>query len=207
MAVIDSTRAARDDFRWSVYTTRGTRLFTLDFDNESLSVSYALDDGLGFFSTGIAFTNDVVYALRVTMDFSRNTWAATLNATNLVMRAPLTTTGQALSLGDVDAVWAIRNPGDAGDNFMLFDDYGVTAEPTPFDQPPTLERLSLLTAGGSALAASGQPHRHYALEATPDLRQWTPLTTNAAAADGTVHFTDPGTSGAPQRFYRVRLVY
>src|SRR4029079_16901271 len=44
MQIVDSTstNGPWDDFRWSVYNTNGVRLFTLDFDNASLMVSYIL---------------------------------------------------------------------------------------------------------------------------------------------------------------------
>ncbi len=58
----------------------------------------------------------------------------------------------------------------------------------------------------------GTPEYQYALDATTDFTTWTPLTTNTAAALPNYslrwgfEFSDPGSSSAEKRFYRVRQV-
>jgi len=60
--------------------------------------------------------------------------------------------------------------------------------------------------GVFASSLSGTPGAVYLIEASTDLRNWTPLTlvTNIA---GTVDFTDTAASGLYERFYRARLSY
>ena len=202
MLVVDSTNGKRDDFYWSVFNTNGDRLFTLDFYNEDLGIYYILDDTNGFVFTGATFTNDVAYNLLITMDFARNRWGATVNGTNLVSGLPMTTWGARLDLGDVDAVWAIADANNPGDNFMIFDDYLVTAEP---DTPVRLSSLGRSSNGQFLLRLAGPSNYRYAIDATTDLLQWTSLKTNTIT-DGTFDFIDSTAPPLSKRFYRARYV-
>lgn len=59
----------------------------------------------------------------------------------------------------------------------------------------------------------GTPDYQYALEASSDLKSWTPLTTNTAAAllnytpRWGFEFTDPNSAATAKRFFRARQVY
>jgi hypothetical protein len=206
MTIVDSTTPKRDDFRWSVYNTNGFRFFSLDFDNEALQVSYALDDDAGFVSTGVTFTNEVVYELAVEMDFGRNTWSAWLDETLLAWQLPITTVGSALNLGDIDAVWAIHDPAAPGDNFMVFDDYRVAALPPDHpERPPIFETMVRLTSGRMLFGLYAESGQKYTLEATTDFAKWVALETEKAV-DGWVEFTDSHAASYPLRFYRARRV-
>lgn len=205
MAIIDSTAARPyyDDFRWSVYNSGGDRLFSVDFDNDSFGIHYVLDNG-AFVSTGRTFTNSLIYELSVRMDFARNEWSATLSGQPLVAAAPITTTGLALNLGDIDAVWSVRSPGLAGDNYMVFDEYRITADVA--GTPPEIEALGRMPDGQFLLRLRGSAGVQYALEATTDLVQWTPIRTNTTPTDGVIDYIDTTAPGAPKRFYRARVV-
>lgn len=204
MAVYDSTTGGRDCFRWSVYNTNsgGTRLFTIDFDNSTEEISYVLDDAQ-FVSTGFSFARDGIYDLGITMNFLENRWSATLNGTVFVSGRPITTAGSALNLGDIDAVWLHRVPGQAGDNFMVFDNYRVEADaaaPLPF----RLESLGYLQSGVFLLRLTGDPGRRYVIEASETLAGWTAIRTNIAE-DGGFDFADTNAALSAHRFYRARL--
>jgi len=200
MAITTSTTTNRDDFRWSVYNIEEQRLFTVDFDTTEFLVNYALDDGRDFWTTGVTFTNDVIYELELTMNLALNQWSATLDSQQVFQDLPITTTNSVLNIGDIDAVWAIRNPGAAGDNYMVFDNYLVTAEPV------TAPRLGgEVHASGEFLLqlTEGVPGRSYIIDISADLRDWVPAKTNTAA-DGTFDWLDRSASGADRRFYRAR---
>ena len=123
MQIVDSVNNSYDDFRWSVYNTNGLRLFTLDFDNYAGVISYSLNDTNGFVSTGFTFDNVGPYDLEINMNFSSNIWSAFLNDAVIVNGKQMSASDTVeLSLGDIDAVWAIRDPKKPGDNFMVFDD-------------------------------------------------------------------------------------
>jgi len=131
MSIEDSsiTNGQYDFFQWSVYNLAGDRLFTLDFDNFTTNVSYLLDGTNDFVATGVTFTPGVSYPLTLTMNFASNRWSAALGASVLATNQPLTTTNAQLTLGDVDATWLLYDPDAPGDNYLLFDNYRITAEP------------------------------------------------------------------------------
>jgi hypothetical protein len=203
MQIVDSqsARGPWDDFRWSVYNTNGHRLFSLDFDNASFLVSYVLDDNAGFISTDRTFDNQGYYQLEVSMDFPKNLWSATLNDEVIVNAKPITTTGASLNLGDIDAVWYMPNPNAPGDNYMLFDNYTVTADATP-SIPPRLEPLGISSNQSYRARIYGEPALSYRVESSTDLHHWSPVLTNRASANGILDFQDPVVGGKRLRFYR-----
>ena len=130
MSIIDSTNREYDCFRWSVYNSDGGRLFSLDFDNDTTVISYALEDSTNFISTGLKFTNSILYDLVISMNFANNSWSATLDDRTLASAQAITTRGSPLTLGDVDAVWAFKNPDAPGNNYLVFDNYQLVAQNT-----------------------------------------------------------------------------
>jgi hypothetical protein len=204
MAIIDSSEERFDDFRWSVYNIAGDRLLSLAFNNENLAISYGLDDEAGLIWTGHLFTNEVVMDLAMTLDFAENQWSATVGGTMVTTNLPITTSGSPLTLGDIDAVW-VHLPEGGGDNWMVFDNYLVTAEPvgTP-PEPPELASLGL-GDGSFLLRVTGEAGRDYAIDASTNLTDWLPLRTNTANG-GTFDFVDTGAGEIPNRFYRARWI-
>jgi hypothetical protein len=124
MRIVNSGNGQYDNFRWSFYSRDSDRLFSLEFDNYYGQVNVILDDGAPAFSTEVYFDNDTVYELEVLMDYAHNAWSATLNGVLLATSLPISTLGAPNGLGDVDAVWAVAGA-EAGDNYMLFDDYRI----------------------------------------------------------------------------------
>jgi hypothetical protein len=204
MSIIDSQTTNRNDFQWSVYNLNSNRLFTIDFYNPDLGIYYRLDGTNDFQFTGLTFTNDVVYTLGITMDFALERWAATLDGTLLVTNQPMTTTGAQLGLGDIDAVWAISNINDPGDDFMVFDDYRITAEPSPA-ATARLSTRGWSTGGAFLLHLTGPSGLRYAIDAASNWQLWTALKTNTVT-DGSFDYIDPTASTFSSRFYRARLV-
>lgn len=204
LAVIDSTQAgpSRDRFRWSVYNRAAQRLCALEFDNDTLQINYALDDGAGFRDTGLTFTNSALYELELRLDFGANRWAASVTGVTLVTNQPLTTVTNALTLGDIDAVWELTNPAVPGDNYMAFDDFKVAATGGVPPAPPRLDALQYLPPAGFLLRVTGRPGVSYVVEGTTNLTAWTALKTNAAP-DGVFEYLD-ATGGRPWRLYRAR---
>jgi hypothetical protein len=202
MSIIDSTTTNRDDFFWDVYNAQGNYLFTVDFWNQDLGIYYALDDTNGFVFTGVTFTNDVAYTLGIKMDFARNQWSATLNGATVVSNQRITTINSPLTLGDIDAVWSIGDIANPGDNFVIFDNYLVTAEAEP---PASLSTFGLTANGQFLLRLNGPSGSRYAIDASADLRQWSALKTNTVT-DGSFDYMDTTAAGFAKRYYRARLV-
>lgn len=199
-------RPNRDDFRWSVYNLAGHRLFSLGFDNFDLAIHYQLDDGV-FHETGHGFENSAAYALRVEMNFAANRWNAWLGDTRIVADERITTTNAARTFSDVSAVWIAGVPGNAGDNFLLFDNFTLTADtlpPVPPATPAVVQALGMV-AGQFRVRVTGENGARYAIEASGNLRQWTALRTNVITG-GFFEHLDPVAAGQAQRFYRARWV-
>ena len=202
MMLVDSGNGRRDDFRWSFYNTNAARLFTLDFDNASESINYALDSG-DFVSTGFQFTRGAAHELTVVLNFPRNRWQAALDGVALSAPLPITTTNAPLNLGDVDAVWAVRTPGSAGNNYLVFDNYQLTGEPRV--TVPGLKVGGLQPGGTLRLQITGEAAIRHVLEASTNLTQWAPVLTNSVPG-GAFDVLDGAPGSLLRRFYRVRVV-
>ena len=139
MMITASTNDQRDDFRWSVYNNNEQRLVTLDFDNETRNINYALDDNI-FLPTGYNFENEALYDLKLVMNFASNKWSASIGNEVLLDSKKLTTTGASLTFGDLGPLWVYRKPETPGNNYMVFDDYELKVETgdKPVKIPPTL---------------------------------------------------------------------
>jgi len=72
------------------------------------------------------------------------------------------------------------------------------------ERSPRVVRLTQTTANQVQLQLRCLPEQSCVLEVSPDLLQWTPLSTNLAAGEIMDCF-DGAASGWPQRFYRVRV--
>lgn len=202
MLVIDSSTGRRDDFRWSIYNANGARLFSLDFDNSTEGINYGLDDGAGFTATGFQFTRGAVHELAITMNFPRNRWQASLSGTALTAPLAITTTNAALNLGDIDAVWAIRTVGSAGNNYLVFDNYQIAGEPRI--ATPALLSATRQGDGQLRLQVQAEQATRNAIEVSTNLTRWDAVATNSAL-DGLFDVLDSAPLTLPRRFYRVRL--
>ncbi|MSU61899.1 MAG: hypothetical protein EXS31_05800 [Pedosphaera sp.] len=202
MQILPSQNGGKDDFRWSAYNVNGNRLFSLDFNTLSLLISYGLDDTNAFASTGFAFDTLGSYVLTIWMDFTRNQWSALLNDTFIANSKAITTTGVTLDFGDMDAVWAIRQPGSPGDNYMLFDDYRVTVEGVT-SIPSRLEILDLETNGVLRLKAACQAGLKYAIETSQDMKIWSQVKTFIAPPGGELEFDDRDLPATTVRYFRL----
>ncbi|HNQ73304.1 MAG TPA: hypothetical protein PKN95_06840 [Verrucomicrobiota bacterium] len=214
--ISDSSNGEYDIFRWSVYNHQVNRLFSIDLDNLYLDVSYRLDGTNATVFTSIPFVNNSNYLLTVTMDFAANRWSATWNDAIIATNQPLTTTNAPLTLGDIDAIWlfnrtAITNSqgqieyvNAPGDNYMLFDNYQITAEALPPPQAQ-LQLLGRTAAGWGLLRVLGRTGDRWAVEATTDFTAWSPLKTNIIS-DGSFDAVDTHSGSLDRRFYRARFV-
>lgn len=204
MQIKNSTNQRFDDFRWSVYNLQEQRLFSIDFDNETKAINYSLDKGGEFYATGFTFFNDGTYELEIAMNFARNRWVAIINGVQIVQPQPITTTGLDLNIGDIDAVWVPHNPSEPGNNYLVFDEFKVTAESPVF--PPRLLPVSYTLNSNHILKLLGEPAINYALEISTDLRSWTAVFTNIVPYQGVINFTNTNIINKPVLFYRARLI-
>lgn len=206
MEIVDSTDNERDVFSWGAYNTNGDGLFCLDFDNQTKVISYLLDDGKGAIDTGFDFDYFRIYDLRITMNFRRNLWCATMDETVIVDNQPITTKDAELTLSSIAAVWLIRNPAKPGDNYMLFDNYSITRAGPP-RMTPRVSIQGILPDGKCVLRVFGELDAAYQIEASSDLNVWTPIKTVRTSADeGILDFVDDQAPRFPARFYRAAAI-
>jgi len=94
-----------------------------------------------------------------------------------------------------------------GDNFLLFDNYQVTAEALTVPPPPVaqVQFLGRTTQGWALLRVAGQDGSRWSLDATTNFVNWTILVTNAISSSGYVDHVDMTAAPFSRRFYRARL--
>lgn len=205
--IVDSSNANYDYFRWSVYNTQGDRLFSIEFDNPELYMNYELSGTNELVLTDVPFFNTNIYSLNVTMNFASNRWSATLGNELIATNEPIRTIDVPLNLGDIDAVWLVRTNNRPGDNYMLFDNYRITAEaltvtPVP---PAQMQFLGRTTQGWALLRTSGADGTRWSIDASTNFVNWTALVTNTISS-GYFDHVDMTATPFSRRFYRARLV-
>lgn len=209
MSLRDSTggNTNYDWFRWSVYNARSNRLFSIEFDNAFLEVNYQLDGNNPIVTSPVTFVPGSNYNLTVTMNYASNRWSASLGSMLIVTNVSITTTGLPLTLGDIDAVWWLQNINAPGNNYLLFDNYRITAEAVTVPVParPQVIMLSAASGGWPSLRVLGQDATQWSLDASTNLVTWTPLKTNTITG-GYFDHIDTSATPAPRRFYRARWV-
>jgi hypothetical protein len=177
MRVVDSTNARYDQFRWSIYNTNGTRLFSLVFDNFNLSISTLSQSGADLVPTGRSFSNTSIYQLEILMSYAQNVWSASLDGVPIVSSQPMGNLGTVLDVGSARAVWVVRDAASPGDNYMLFDNYALEVITALIPPELTIEPLSQSVTEGAtvnfSVSASGT---------TPLAYQWLRDATNIAGA-------------------------
>lgn len=207
MSIEDSsaTNQQYDNFQWQFYNLHTNRLFSLDFDNYHQDISYRLDGTNNWKITNVRFTNGVPEPLVVNLDFAASRWSATFGGRLIATNQPITTTNAHLSLGEIAAAWIYYTPHRPGDNYLLFDNFRITASSA--SQRPRLLILERSNRGHVWLRLSGAPSVSYVLEAaaSPVFGPWTALRTNASS-DGVIDFIDTTASNQPARFYRARML-
>ena len=100
------------------------------------------------------------------------------------------------------AEWAITDVDSPGDDYMLFDNYQITAAPVPV---PSL-RASLANGTNASIRVSSETNFSFVVEASPDLLNWSAVDTNVTGTGGYFDFIETNALAAPARYYRARWV-
>jgi kumamolisin len=193
--IIDSTKrnGHYDRFRWSVFNSAGSRLFSIEADNSTNNLNYILDDNVTHL-IGNFLTNSTIYPLQIAIDFTRNSWSATLSGSTLVLNQPVTTGSAPRNLGNIRAEWLL-NAASAGNNYMLFDNYSLTK--TALVLPSFTVSASASPPAGGTTAGTGTytTGSNATLIATPNpgynFVNWTE---NGAGVSGSASYTFPVTA-------------
>lgn len=164
-AIHDSTNGFYDFFRLRLYNRAGQRLFVVSMNNRDHTIYHA--DGSDLFPIRpwpVTFNNNQVYRLAIVMNMASNRWSGFLDNQPVVVNQPITESGRQLDLDAFAVAWLPSNPARPGNNFMVFDNYSVTAmapiRPTVASRSPA----RTLTAGASTtlwVLAGGMPPFQY----------------------------------------------
>ena len=148
MQIFDSTNFQYDHFRWRFFNQSTQRLFSIDFNNADYSIATVLDGASATNNfSATTFNNATAYTLSVVMDFSSNRWTALLDDKVIAANQPITTAGSALNLRSVAVAWVQNSVANPGDNYLIFDDFVVTAE--------AAERPSIVALSSSKSVTEG----------------------------------------------------
>jgi len=145
--------------------------------------------------------------MQVTMNFAANRWSATMNNTLIATNQLITTVNAPLTLADIDAVWLVNQIGSTnapGNNYMLFDNYQITAESIAIPRVQ-MQFLGRTMEGWGLLRVNGVDGARWAVEGTTNFVNWTALRTNQISG-GSFDFVDTTSSGMARRYYRARYV-
>ena len=155
IGVADSTNGLYDRFYISFYNGDDDLLAAIALDNTPADFGVLRYDGSELIHTGELFVNDAVQALFVSIDFSKNTWSAKLDGLPLFTNETFNATGSGLLLGSIAAEWEVVAPGDPGNNWMLFDEWTVTAKSAVDVEFPVISGMpSNITTGTDTGEAS-----------------------------------------------------
>lgn len=151
-SITDSTSAngQYDDFGFCIYNRSGQLLAAIRLDNSNFRIYYN-NGAVTEVDTGRLFTRATRHGLTFSADFASNLWSATLDGTTLFSSIPLNTAGRILDLGEVAILWQLKNANAPGDNYIIFDNYSLSASavpvaPTIIEQPLAVTN----TLGGAA---------------------------------------------------------
>ncbi|MEZ5328643.1 MAG: HYR domain-containing protein [Verrucomicrobiales bacterium] len=116
-------------------------LGAIAFDNSASDFGLLRYDGVELVHTGLLFVNDSVQGLFVSINFANNTWTARLDGVPVFLDQPFNATDASLDLGSIAAEWEILTPGQPGNNWMLFDEWTVTANAAVDDEAPVISNV------------------------------------------------------------------
>ena len=214
-----STTTFNDTFRISFYNnginndgTARAVLGSIEFPTNTGTSSsngniYRGDSTTTTSNTGVEIVYGEAQELLVVINYQTNRWSASWGDSPLfvdaVFRNPSNAAARPLTFGMVAVQWAITTAGSPGNNWMLFDDWNVSAEPLAQMSIGKIESVT----NHATLTWSTEIGYSYRVEYSTDLTTWLKtlagslITPTASSLNQT--FTDPGIISG-KRYYRVR---
>jgi hypothetical protein len=226
LGIMDSSSTPRrDNFEIHFYNnaTTPTRIGLIQFDNSSLDSgnrpyryiwrSYwnTANSALALTNTNLTFYHQSTENLQVRINFRTNKWTATLGSIPLFQDQQFyNPTAGLQSLSAVRLRMYVQNSTQTtpviylpGDNYMLFDDYAVRAEPIT-----TVVSVAKTATGQPKITWNEEAGYKYLLQWSLNCSSWSDLgTTRAPATTADFTYTDTTTPVPVKRFYRVKRTY
>ncbi len=208
-APIPGAEPLRDQFFVSFFDGAGQRLASLDFNNTEVAFGLWRDDGVETHDTTEEFIRGEVQLLVAEIDFENNTWTVELDGFPIFRDAEFTARADvAMTLGAAGIVWQ-RGGLTWGNNWMLFDDWTVTADTVKAvipEDPFVLRGVERDAQNCVVLTWKAQPGFSYQVEYSDDGATWKsdlPDSTKTETSEIDTSFTDPDSAAMPTRLYRV----
>jgi hypothetical protein len=211
----------RDDFEFLVYNNSGQLLAGIQFDNSTLDSATGLPQRIiyllywngtqiSYANTGYTYLPETLELLEFRINLRTNRWSVTLGGAPLFQDVPFHEGPYARTLGFVLAQMQVGNTFPfstdihPGDNYMLFDDYRLRADPVTLNLA-----MSWTDAGDIKLDWNEEYGYQYRLQYSQDIASWHdfPETVHTATRTGDYSFTDPVRPRPAMRFFRVRHSY
>lgn len=211
----------RDDFEFLVYNNSGQLLAGIQFDNSTLDSATGLPQRIiyllywngsqiSYANTGYTYLPETLELLEFRINLRTNRWSVTLGGAPLFQDVPFHEGPYARTLGFVLAQMQVGNTFPfstdihPGDNYMLFDDYRLRADPVTLNLA-----MSWTDAGDIKLDWNEEYGYQYRLQYSQDIASWHdfPETVHTATRTGVYSFTDPVRPRPAMRFFRVRHSY
>jgi hypothetical protein len=235
LGISDSTSSGtgltrRDNFEFTFYNQSGQLIGFIQFDNNTLDTTvippvpgqYIRRSSYNTATstwekplTGDYFFHDTIMHLVVRINFRTNRWTAQLDDLALFSDEIFYTGPGAKNLGSVAAQMQVMNSGGfpqqriPGDNFMLFDDFFVRADPVPAAE---IYEFTRSLGGAVSFTWLTEAQYRYQVQYTDNLStSWLdslPGSLTTAAATGTAPvFTDTTAASRNKRWYRIKRMY
>ncbi len=132
--ILASTNGRNDIFRLSLYSRDGTLLGGFHFNTATRLVSTS--NGTTLTASTFTFAFNTRYTVLGTFNFTTRRWTARINATELVTDSLFAAGATIADVGDFDFIWRIADAQRVnGDNFIVFDNFAVTADAVPAAAP------------------------------------------------------------------------
>jgi subtilisin-like proprotein convertase family protein len=153
----------------------------------------------------LTFTDTATQTLPDTTRITSGVYAPTDFAPADTFPAPAPTIPPATSFApflgtNANGVWSLFARDDqGGDAGQILRGWFMTVEWQ--DTVPFLSAPRMRLDGSFELTMLGLPHMTHVIEASSDLRNWTPISTNTPLSSTTL-FVDPYAASSPSRFYR-----
>lgn len=133
IAIVDSDNGQHDKFGVQLYDNDGVLLGGIYVSTTDQHIWRS--DGVTQIDTGVAFAKDLMQRLAFSVNYSTNTWTASLNGAALFTNASFHAGSGTLNLGDLTYVWWVETPGSPGDNYLVTDNLSISARPIPVVTP------------------------------------------------------------------------
>ena len=208
--IIPESQPPRDLFFITIANGSGKSLASLNYNNTVAGFGLWRDDGVDIHDTGEEFIRNEIQLLFAEIDFSTNTWSVELDGFLVFRNAPLTArTDIDLNLGAMAIVWQRAEQLDWGNNWMLFDDWTISAVDAPLyviEEPFEIDSVARQANGQTVISWLAQPGYSYYVEYSNDMVNWVadlPDSAKVEPAETLVSHTDTTSGNQRERFYRV----